>query len=396
MHSFKKKITYFLVVIILLQFVAVSPLPAAPAKVKLELNARAAVLIDAGHETVLYEKEAHKPLPPASLTKLMVLLLAMEELESGGTDRDTKITISERAWKTGVTESQMFLDVGQQVAFKDLLKGIAVVSANDACIAVAEHLAGSVEAFVQRMNRRAAELGLENSHFVNVHGLDDPDHYMTAADIARLASHLIHTFPEITKLCSEKEFTFNEIRQFNFNTLLGQYPGVDGIKTGSTPGAGYCLAATSERQGMRLIGVVLHANSNKERHNDSIALLDYGFCNFEMKTLYREDEVVAAVPVKRGQKREVGLVAADPIKVVVPRNDSSHKIKEELELPRALEAPLKKGASTGTLHLKNEAGEPIADIELKTAESLERLGFFPHLLRQAGTFFSGLWHRIRP
>lgn len=395
MHSFKKKITCFLAVLILLQFAFAPPLPAAPA-IKLELNARAAVLIDAGHGTVLYEKEAHKPLPPASLTKLMVMLLAMEDLESGRVDWDTAVTVSERAWKTGVTESQMFLDVGQRVVFKDLLKGIAIVSANDACIAVAEHLSGSVEAFVQRMNRRAAELGLENSHFANVHGLDDPDHYMTAADIAHLASYLIRKYPEAAAFFSEKEFTFNEIRQFNFNTLLGQYPGVDGIKTGSTPGAGYCLASTSEQKGMRLIGVVLHANSNKERQDDSIALLDYGFCNFEIKTLYRKGEIIAAVPVKRGQKKEVGLVAAGPVQVVAPRNDSSYKITEELELPRSLEAPVEKGDFVGTLHLKNGKGEPIADIKLETAESLKKLGFFPYLLRQVGSFFSGLWHRIRP
>ena len=177
MHMLKKQIACFLAVLILLQVIVV-PASAAPAEVKLELNAKAAVLIDAENETVLYEKDAQLPLPPASLTKLMTLLLAMEDLKSGLVDWDTMVTVSEQAWKTGVSESQMFLNIGQQVPFKDLLKGIAIVSANDACIAVAEHLSGSVSTFVQRMNQRAAELGLENSRSQS-HGLDDPDHYMS-------------------------------------------------------------------------------------------------------------------------------------------------------------------------------------------------------------------------
>lgn len=392
MHMAKKKIACFLITLLLLQAVTL-PVFAAPA-VELELNAGSAVLIDAENGTLLYEKDARVPRPPASLTKLMTLLLAMEDLKSGLVDWDTMVTVSEQAWRTG--GSQMFLNIGQQVSFKDLLKGITIISANDACVAVAEHLNGSEAAFVQRMNRRAAELGLENSHFVNPHGMDDPDHYMSALDVVRLAAYFIRTQPEAAAFQSEKEFTFNEIRQFNLNPLLGSYPGADGIKTGSTPGAGYCLAATSKQQGMRLIGVVLNTDSEEQRQEDSETLLNYGFRNFEIKTLYEKDEVIARLPVKRGQKREACLVAGGPVRAVVPRGDSSYKITEELDLPDTVAAPVKEGDIVGTLRLKNPAGELIGEVELTAQESLKRLGFLPNLLRQTGDLIAGLWHRIWP
>lgn len=394
MHALKKKITCVLIALLLLQIIAL-PALAAP-DIELDLNADSAVLIDAANGTLLYEKDARTPRPPASITKVMTLLLAMEDLEAGRVDWDTVVTVSERAWRTGPDESQMFLNIGQQVSFKDLLKGIDIVSANDACIAVAEHLGGSVELFVQRMNERAAELGLENSHFANPHGMDDPDHYMSALDIARLAAYLLRTQPQVIAFQSEKEFTFNEIRQFNLNPLLGNYPGADGIKTGSTPGAGYCIAGTSKQQNMRLIGVVLHSDSMKQRQEDIEALLNYGFRNYSLKTLHEEDAVVTRLPVKRGQKREVELIAAGPVQALVPVNDSSYRIKEEFDLPDALAAPVEKGEVAGTLLLKDKEGETIAEIELMAKESMKRLGFVPNVLRQTGDFFAGLWQRVWP
>ncbi len=394
MHPLQKQILSIILAVLILLQVAAVPAPAAPEGIELTLSSEAAVLIDAENETVLYEDNARSPLPPASITKVMTLLLAMEDLKAGRINWETTVTVSERAWRTGSSESQMFLNIGQQVSFKDLLKGIAIVSANDACIAVAEHLNGSVEAFVERMNRRAEELGLENSHFVNAHGLDNPDHYMSAADIARLAAYFIRTQPEAAAFHSEKEFTFNDIRQFNFNTLLQNYPGVDGLKTGSTPEAGFCLVSTAKRQEMRLIAVVLNSPTKELRRKDSITLLDYGFCNYELKTLYEENETVTAVPVKRGQKREIDLVATGPVRAVVPHNDSSNKIAEVFELPKAVSAPVEEGELIGTLHLKSPQGEPIAEVELYAQESLKRLGFFSNLARQIGDFFSGLWNRL--
>lgn len=390
----KKKIACLLMALILAQALAL-PAYAAPAQaVELALSSSSAVLIEAENETLLYEKDSRVPRPPASLTKLMTLLLAMEDLKAGLVDWDTMVTVSEQAWRTG--GSQMFLNIGQQVSFRDLLKGISIVSANDACVAVAEFLSGSEAAFVQRMNRRAAELGLENTHFVNSHGMDHPDHYMSALDVARLAAYLLRTQPEVAAFQSEREFTFNEIRQFNLNPLLGIYPGADGIKTGSTPAAGYCLASTSKQQGMRLIAVVMNAPTEAARREDSIALLNHGFRNFELKTLYEENEVITQVPVKRGQKRAVGLVADGPVQAVVPRNDSSYDIVEEFELPDAVSAPVKEGDVIGTLRLKDPSGEIIAEVDLSAQESLQRLSFLPYLLHLAGDFLAGLWQRIWP
>lgn len=394
MHPLKKQIFSLALAVLILLQVTIVPAPAAPAEVELALSSSAAVLIDAENENILYENNARKPLPPASITKVMTLLLAMEDLKAGRVNWETTVTVSERAWRTGAAESQMFLNIGQQVTFKDLLKGIAIVSANDACIAVAEHLNGSVEAFVQRMNQRAVELGLEHSHFVNAHGLDDPDHYMSALDIAHLAAYFIRTQPEAAAFHTETEFTFNDIRQFNYNTLIQTYPGADGLKTGSTPKAGYCLASTAERQGLRLIAVVLNATSQEQRRKDSATLLDYGYSNFELKTLYEKDEIITTVPVKRGQKREVGLVADGPVRVVVPHSDPAYKIVEELAIPKTVPAPVEEGDLVGTLHLKNPQGEPIAEVELRAQESLKRLSFFPNLARQIGDFFSGLWKRL--
>ncbi len=394
MHPLKKQILALVLTVITLLQVAAVPAPAAPAGVELALGSTAAVLIDGENGTVLYEKNARTALPPASITKIMTLLLAMEDLQSGRIDWETTVTVSERAWRTGASESQMFLNIGQQVTFKDLLKGIAIVSANDACIAVAEHLNGSVEAFVQRMNRRAAELGLEQSHFVNAHGLDDPDHYMSALDIAHLASYFIRTHPEAAAFHTETEFTFNDIRQFNYNTLLQTYPGADGLKTGSTPKAGYCLASTAKRQEMRLIAVVLNASSKEQRRKDSATLLDYGFGNYELKTLHEKDAVITTVPVKRGQKREVGLIADGPVRAVVPHSDPDYGIVEEFDLPRSVSAPVEEGELIGTLKLKDPQGAPITSVELRAQESLKRLGFFANIGRRIGDLFAGLWRRV--
>jgi len=373
------------------------PLPAASAEMELELSAQAAVLTDAETGKILYAKNASEPLPPASLTKIMTLLVAMEEMKLGRVDWDTEITASQRAWEVSESgnTSTMFLNIGQTATFREMIQGIAIVSANDACVAVAEHLYGSEAAFVQQMNQRAAELGLENTNFVNTHGLHDPDQYMSALDIARLASFFIKTQPEAAVYQSEREFTFNEIRQFNRNPLLGSYPGTDGVKTGSTPQAGMCLAATSIQQGMRLISVVLNTPSLQARGEDSEVLLNYGFRNFELITFYEAGETVASVAVNRGQEKELALTAERPVAAIVPRDDDSYKIKEQLVLHETVEAPVEAGQSIGTLQLIDPSGEVVNEIELFAAESVERLGFFRSVFRSIGDFFSGLWDKAR-
>ncbi len=395
MHAIKKWTAAFLLLIIL---AGLPGLPAAAAPgVELELSARAAVLIEAETGAVLYAKNAAEPLPPASLTKIMTLLLAMEELKRGVVDWDTVITVSTRAWEAsmGGEASTMFLNINQQVTLEELIKGIAIISAGDACVAVAEHLYGSEVAFVQKMNQRAAELGLANTNFVNSHGLHDPDQYMSALDVARLAAFFVQTQPEAAAFQSEREFTFNGIKQFNRNPLLGRYPGADGIKTGYTPQAGYNLASTSRQNGMRLVSVVMGTPGDEARALDSEVLLNYGFREFTLATLYEPGAVVASVPVNRGRKRTLDLVANRPVKAAVPRGESGDSIGRRLELPAAVSAPVQAGESVGMLYLVDPSGETLGGFELFAAEKVERLGLIPFVFRSIGDFFAGLWRRGR-
>ena len=327
----------------------------------------------------------------------MTLLIAMEEMDQGKIDWDTRLTASQKAWETGEggLTSTMFLNIGQEVTFKELIQGIAIVSANDACVVVAEHLYGSEAAFVQKMNQRAQELGLENTHFMNSHGLHDPNHYMSAADIARLSAYFIKTQPEAAAFQSVPEYTFNEIRQFNNNPLLGYYPGVDGIKTGYTPEAGSCLSVTSLQDNTRLIAVVMGNSSNATRRQDSEALLDYGFREFELLTLYEAGEVVTSIPVSRGEKRELDVKVKEPVAVVVPHGQSAASFEEKISVAESVEAPVEAGQSLGKMQLLNADGEVVSEVELLAAGTVERLGFFKSLFRSIGDFFTGLWQRGR-
>ena len=363
---------------------------------ELELEAESAILIEAETGTVLFSKNADARLYPASLTKIMTLLIAMEEMKQGKVDWDTRLTASQKAWETGEggLTSTMFLNIGQEVTFEELLKGIAVVSANAPAWWWQTPLRPEA-AFVQKMNERAEELGLENTHFMNSHGLHDPNHYMSAADVARLSTYFLKTQPEAAAFLAIPEYTFNEIRQFNNNPLLGNYPGVDGIKTGYTPEAGHCLSASSLQGDMRLIAVVMGNSSNATRRQDSEALLDYGFREFELLTLYEAGEVVTSLPVIRGEKRELAVKVKEPVAVVVARGQSAASFEEKITLPESLAAPVEAGQSLGKLQLFNSDGDAVSEVELLAAAPVERLGFFKALFRSIGDFFAGLWQRGR-
>ncbi len=380
---------YFSLMLLLLLTIGLASPPPASAQVQLDLNAKAAVLIETHTGKVLYSQNADQPLPPASLTKIMTLLIAMEEIDQGTISLDTVVTASNKAWKTG--GSTMFLNVDQQVTVEQLLKGIAIVSANDACVAIAEHLYGSEAAFVQRMNERAAELGLEHSHFMNSHGMHHPDHYMSALDIARLAAHLEENHPEAAALHTELEFTFNDIRQFNRNPLLDRFPGADGIKTGSTPEAGLCLAGSSTQEGMHLIAVVLNCSSEETRLQDSEVLLNYGFRQFELASVASADEVLATAPVIKGNPREVNLVARHPLQVIIPKGKTD-QLKKVVSI-QDLEAPVDAGTIAGSLDIVLD-GEKLTTVELVSREKANRLKFLALVWRSMGEWISRLWSKI--
>ncbi|ODM25883.1 penicillin-binding protein [Clostridium sp. Bc-iso-3] len=353
-----------------------------------ESSAESAILIEASTGQILYEKNADVAMPPASITKIMTLLLGFEALEKGMVQWDDEIIISEKAWR--MEGSKMFLLVGDKVKFGEVMTGISVVSANDGCVALAEHLYGSEEAFVQVMNNRAKDLGMVNTNFMNSNGLPAEGHVMSARDISTLARHLIQTQPKILELESTTEYTYNNIRQYNRNPLLGVFPGADGLKTGWTDEAGYCIVGTAQQNGQRLIGVVLKTNSEKERSKAIQELLNYGFKNFKQMTVKNAGETVDAIEVKNSKKASVPLKLDSDISVIIPvgrEDDLQIVISKNTEF---LSAPVSADIPAGTFELQLD-GKTIATSSMSTAEGAERIGFFGMIFRSISNFFKALF-----
>ncbi|HET6604436.1 MAG TPA: D-alanyl-D-alanine carboxypeptidase family protein [Xanthomonadaceae bacterium] len=350
---------------------AATPIPDAP-----QLSARSYVLMDFATGRVLAERDASARVEPASLTKMMTSLIVFEEIDAGRLGLDTPVTISEKAWRTG--GSKMFVEVGKQVTVSDLLMGLIVQSGNDATVALAEQVAGSEDAFAQMMNAAAAKLGMTDTHFVNADGLPDPEHYTTARDMALLSHALIAQHPEAYEWYAVREFTFNGITQHNRNSLLWREAGVDGIKTGHTEGAGYCLAASAVRDDMRLIAVVMGAASEKIRAQEALSLLNYGFRFFESHTVYAAGTEVAAPPIWKSELDTLPLGVAEPLVVTIPRG-RYQALQASMDLPRQLVAPVAKGARVGSVNL-TLGGEPVASAPLVALAEAPEAGFFGRLV----------------
>ncbi len=317
--------------------------PAVP-----NIDAKGYILIDANSGKVLAEKNADARMSPASLTKLMSLYIISSALKSGSIHADDKVRISTKAWKTG--GSRMFVKVNDEVPVKDLIRGIAVASGNDASVAMAEYLAGTEEAFASIMNAEAKALGMTSSHFMDGTGLPNPQHYSTARDFATLAQALTRDYPEDYKLFSEKWFTYNNIRQPNRNRLLWRYQYADGLKTGHTDDAGYCLVASAVKDGMRLISVIMGAPSDESRTEDSIRLLTYGFRFFETQKLYRGGSTLAEARVWKGTKGEFPVGVADDWYVTLPTGQAKN-VQAKISLNEPLSAPIVKGQTYGTVDI---------------------------------------------
>ena len=323
---------------------APAPTPKAPS-----LSAKSYVLMDHASGRILAEKNPDQRVEPASLTKMMASYLLFKEIDAGRVQPTDSVTISEKAWRTG--GSKMFVEVGKQVPVKDLLLGMVVQSGNDATVALAEHIGGTEEVFAQMMNSEAVRLGMSGSHFVNADGLPDPEHYTTARDMALLSRALIADFPEQYKTYAIKEFSWNGITQHNRNALLWRDASIDGIKTGHTEAAGYCLAASAERDGMRLLAVVMGTDSEKVRADEAQALLNYGFRFFESHTLYQPGRAIAEPAVWKGSSATVPLGVTEPVLVTVPRG-RYEALQASMDVPRQLLAPIAKGQQVGTLRVR--------------------------------------------
>ncbi len=355
-----------------------------------EIDAYAAVLMDFSRGEIIFTQNGTEQLPPASLTKIMTLVLAYEALQQGKVTWSEEVTVSQKAWETG--GSQMFLEIGQKVPFVTLLTGIAAISANDACVAIGEHLCGSEAVFVQEMNKKARELDLKNTLFQNSSGLPHPDHYSSAEDMARLARYLLQKFPENLKLHSQKEFTFNNITQYNRNPLLGSYNGADGLKTGHTTEAGHCLVGTASQQGLRFITVVMNAVSPAERYKDTETLLDYAFRNYTLYQVFQTGEVVATVNIKSGEERNVDLQLTELLTVVIPF-DRQSDLEIQVEIPENVPAPVEKGDSIGTVKVALDE-HILAETSLKAANSVQKANIFSLFFRFIGSIPAGLWQLL--
>ena len=345
------------------------------------------LLIDAKSKKVLVEKNSTQRLPPASLTKIMTAYIVEEEIKSGRLKMDEAAPISVKAWRTG--GSKMFIREGTEVAVSDLLKGVIIQSGNDASVALAEHIAGSEDAFADMMNQQAVALGLTNTNFLNATGLPDEEHYSTAEDLAQLTIALIQNHPEQYQLYAQRSYKFNNIDQPNRNKLLWRDRSVDGVKTGYTSAAGYCLVASAERNGVRLVSVVMGTDSDEARMRESQKLLSYGFRNFDTQTLYQEGINLQQLDIYFGQSEKIDLGVGEDITVTFPRGYYDD-IQVEMVLPEYLEAPIAVATQVGEIRLTLD-DELLYSAPLQTLQAVEESNFFSRLGDSIYLFYASIF-----
>jgi serine-type D-Ala-D-Ala carboxypeptidase (penicillin-binding protein 5/6) len=336
----------------------------------IDSEARAAYIVDFRTGAVLLDKNSDERVPPASMSKMMTYYTVFSYLKEGKARLEDMLPVGEKAWRT--QGSKMFVPLGGRVSIEDLLRGVIVQSGNDACIVLAEGLAGSEQAFVDEMNKKAQEIGLTGSHFTNVTGLPDPDHYMTARDLATLAKHIITDYPQFYKFESERDFTYNGIKQGNRNPLLYRDMGADGLKTGHTEEAGYCLTASAQRENRRIIMVLAGLPSMKSRAAESERLIEWAFREFGGYALYKAGDTVDEAEVWLGASARVPLTVSSDAVVTIPRrNRKDMKVTAVYDKP--IKAPIVEGQPVGKL-VVTVPGQAPTEFPLVTASAVERLG----------------------
>ena len=349
---------------------AATVIPPAP-----EVEASSYLVVDAGSGRYLVEENPDQQVEPASLTKMMTAYVAASQISAGNIALDEQVTVSEKAWRMG--GSRMFIEVGTQVSVADLLNGVIIQSGNDASVALAEHISGTEEAFADLMNRYAAELGMAGSHFTNSSGWPDDNHYTTARDLAILALALIREYPDVYALHAVKEFTYNDIKQSNRNRLLWSDTSVDGIKTGYTENAGYCLVASALRDGRRLVSVVMGSVGPRTRAKVTQALLSYGYRFYETRKLYSSGETITSVKVWKGELDSLDLVVEDELVLTLHRGEFD-RIETGMSITEDPTAPIAAGQHLGQLEL-SLGEEVLASLPLSAAGDIPAGGFFKRL-----------------
>jgi D-alanyl-D-alanine carboxypeptidase (penicillin-binding protein 5/6) len=353
-------------------------------------NAVSAVLMDRDTGAILYEKNAHKPLPPASITKVMTMLLIMEAIDHGELKLTDKVRTSEYAASMG--GSQIFLEPGEEMTVDDMLKGIALASGNDASVAMAEHLAGTEKAFVDKMNARAKQLGMDDTTFMNTNGLPVAGHVSSAHDIALMSRELLK-HEEITKYTglyqdylrkdSKKPFWL-----VNTNRLVRFYTGADGLKTGYTSEAKYCLTATAKRGNMRVIAVVMGAPDSKIRNQEISSMMDYAFNQYDSQPLYKENQVVKTVLVEKGKQETVDIVVPYRFSMLMKKGEKPEQYEKVINVKAELEAPITKGVKIGEVLIKKD-GKTVSTVDLVAASNVEKASWWDLFKRAAHKMFGG-------
>ncbi|MEC0664373.1 D-alanyl-D-alanine carboxypeptidase [Priestia flexa] len=377
-----------LVVIFLFSLMTQPVLASEKKSTELAAQAKSAILIERDTGKVLYEKNSDQPLPPASMTKIMTMILIMEALDKGEITFKDKVRASEYASSMG--GSQIFLEPGEEMTVNELLKGIAIGSGNDASMAMAEHLAGSEDKFVEMMNKKAKEIGLKHTKFQNPTGLPVDDHYSTAHDMAMMGKELLK-YEDIINYTSKyedylREDTDKKFWLVNTNRLVKFYPGVDGLKTGFTGQAKYCLTATAKKGNMRVIAVVFGANTPKERNNEITKMLDYAFSQYTTTPLYKKDAPIKKVEVNKGEQKYVNAVTSEPLSVLAKKGTTAKDMKTEVKLDENLNAPVKKGDEIGTITIKKD-GKVMSKSPLVAEEDVEIASYW-QLFKRTFSLFS--------
>ena len=356
--------------------------PVSAAAVELDIEARSALLMEKETGQILYTKNEHEKLEPASVTKVMTLLLTMEAIEKGTIAYDDVVTVS--AYAASMGGSNVYLAEGEQITVEDLLKAVCVASGNDASVALAEHISGVTELFVTEMNNRAKELGMKDTHFVNCHGLPAEGHVSSAADIAIRSRELILHQPDLRRFTTiwMDSLRGGEFQLANTNKLIRFYDGATGLKTGSTSSAGYCVSATAERDGMELIAVVLKGSTSQQRFEDAKTMLNYGFSTYALHTV-EAAEPFAPLPVRLGMQETVSLKLPESGRRVLVKKAEIAGLTQEVSLPEVVDAPVEEGQQLGTLTVR-DGDAVVLEVPIQAAEGVEKLTWWEMYRRMLG------------
>jgi len=375
--------------LIILGIILTLPKPVFATNVELAENAKSAIIIETTTGEILYEKNIHERYAPASMTKMMSLLLVMEYIEDGGMKYTDKVRVSENASSMG--GSQIFLKTGEEMTVNDLLKGVSIASANDAITALAERVAGTTEAFVKMMNDKTKNLGLNNTNFQNVHGLDEENHYSSAYDMAIIGKELVEhqKILDFSSIYEDylREDTDEKVWLVNTNKLVRFYEGADGLKTGYTEQAGYCLTATAKKNNMRLVTVVMGESESSKRNSETTKMLDYGFEQYELETLLTKNSVIGKTSLSKSTKGEVSIVPLDDVTLLHKKGDKKKNTSYKLELDN-IKVPIKKGEIIGYLKL-TEDNNIIRKIPVSVNENIKKANVFELYIRYLGDIVTG-------